>query len=243
MTLDKLQVSRIGIMGHSSHQDLADWALEEGLDLPLIDTALAHLGASKVVFTVDPTTPLGSLYLVSGSRVFTQAWSQQVPNSMLVLCDEHIRAKNRLFCQGTLRWMSLQHDTFGGVTHFQAMLGTNIPGFEPVRTTLQRTIWHVLQYSLKPKWSPAPTVETTAVTLSLDQRLHPTDLTRNVLYHTHYSATGWGKRSLSANEVGIAFGWPAWARKGSADLLAAFPSLPLQIMDGCLKGITSTAPR
>jgi hypothetical protein len=81
------------------------------------------------------------------------------------------------------------------------------------------------------------------VTLSLDQRLHPTDLTCDVLYHTHYSTTGWGKRSLSANEVGIAFGWPAWARKGSADLLAAFPSVPLQIMDGCLKGITSTAPR
>jgi hypothetical protein len=76
----------------------------------------------------------------------------------------------------------------------------------------------------------------------LDERIHPDDLGRIVAYHTHYSATGWASRSLSPDEVGIAFGWPAWARQGS-QLSSALPSLPLQILDGCLKGILSSIPR
>jgi hypothetical protein len=105
--------------------------------------------------------------------------------------------------------MRLRHDTFGGVTQFQAMLGTNIPIFEPVPATLRRTIQHVLEYSVKPKWAPASTAATTAVTLNLNQRLHTSDLHQEVLYLTHYSATGWGTRSLKPDKIGIAFGWPS----------------------------------
>jgi hypothetical protein len=92
---------------------------------------------------------------------------------MLVLCDEHIHAKNRLFCHGSLRWVSLRHHTFGGVTHFQAMLGTNIPNFVPVRTTLRRTLRHVLEHSIKPRWAPAPSGDTSPTPLRLEDRLHP----------------------------------------------------------------------
>jgi hypothetical protein len=113
---------------------------------------------------------------------------------MLVLCDEHIRTTKRLYCPGTLCWMILRHSTFGGATHFQAMLGTNIvPGFAPVQTKLKRMIWHVLEYSIKPKWAPAPSTEQPSTgTLRLDDRLHPVDLRREVVYHTHYSSTGVG---------------------------------------------------
>jgi hypothetical protein len=79
-------------------------------------------------------------------------------------------------------------------------------------------------------------------TLSVNEWLHPEDLTKQVLYHTNYSATGWGARQLSIDEVGIAFGWPAWARKFNLALGPAFPCVPLQIMDGCLKGILATIP-
>jgi hypothetical protein len=139
--------------------------------------------------------------------------------------------------------MSLQHDTFGGVTHFQAMLGTNIPDFVPVRTTLRRTLRHVLEYAIKPRWAPAPSVDSRALSLGLKDRLHPSKLSSEILYHTHYSATGWGIRSLTTDEVGIAFGWPAWARKSSLTLDTAFHCVPLQILDGCLKGIIKSGQR
>jgi hypothetical protein len=68
--------------------------------------------------------------------------------------------------------------------------------------------------------------------LSLDDLLHPEDLTVKVLYHTHYLATGWGYLLLSVDEVGIAFGWPAWAQKFNVVLSPSFPCIPLQIRDG-----------
>lgn len=159
---------------------------------------------------------------------------------MLVLCDEHIRRRNVQF-HSHLRWTSLRHDTFGGVTLFWGLVGSNIPGFEPIRTTLRCTIRHVLEYSLKPKWASPPGIGT-AKTLSPDNRLHPDDLLREVLYHSHYSATGWGSRSLSADKIGIAFGWPAWAQRCSSTCLATIPRVPIQVMDGCLRGITSDTP-
>jgi hypothetical protein len=136
----------------------------------------------------------------------------------------------------------LIHHTFGGVTHFQAMLGTNIPNFVPVRMTLRRTLRHVLEYSIKPRWAPAPSRDTSSTPLRLEDRLHPSDLNSEILYHTHYSATGWGIRSLSPDEVGITFGWPAWARKSATSLLTAFPCVPLQILDGCLQSILGSGP-
>jgi hypothetical protein len=87
----------------------------------------------------------------------------------------------------TLRWTRLRHDTFGGVTHYQALLGT-----------LRRTIRHIVDYSLKPKWAQPPALGDPPPTmLTLDDRIHPDDLERRSIYHTHYSATGWGSRGLS----------------------------------------------
>jgi hypothetical protein len=229
-------------MGFDSHSELLSFGEKLKLDALLIDAALLNVGKTKVSYSANIQPPDGAILLVSGSRSYTQAWSQQVPNPMLVLCDEHIRAKNRLFCRGSLRWMSLRHHTFGGATHFQAMLGTNIPNFVPVRTTLRRTLRHILEHSIKPRWTSPPSGDTNS-SLCLEDRLHPSDLTKDIVYHTHYSATGWGIRCLSPDEVGIAFGWPAWARRSATGSLTAFPCVPLQILDGCLQGLLDGVPR
>jgi hypothetical protein len=151
LTLDSMQITEVHLMGFSTQEALNSHVEYEGFDLQLIEAVIRNAGASKVKFTTNNIPATGSLYLVSGSKAFVQAWSEQVTNLMLVLCDEHIRTTKRLHCQGTLRWMVLRHSTFSGVTHFQALLGTNIPGFEPVRTTSKRTIRHVLEHSVKPK--------------------------------------------------------------------------------------------
>jgi hypothetical protein len=43
---------------------------------------------------------------------------------------------------------------------------------------------------------------------------------------------------LPIDKIGIAFGWPVWARKLNPCLGQSFPSVPLQILDGCLQGLT-----
>lgn len=45
------------------------------------------------------------------------------------------------------------------------------------------------------------------------------------------------------DEIGIAFGWPAWARKLNPRLGQSFRSVPLQILDGCLQGLTLSTPQ
>ncbi len=139
--------------------------------------------------------------------MFIQAWSQEVENPMLVLCDEHIWGQ-KIRGAVDLRWMRLRHETFGGITHFQTILGTNISNFEPMRTDLLWTIQHVLDYSIKPKWCDGPPPKSISH-LILASHLYPLPLTTPVVYHSHYSATGRGTRSLLVDEVSIAFGLPA----------------------------------
>jgi hypothetical protein len=244
LTLDSMQITEVYLMGFSTQDDSNPHVpTAEGFDQQLIDATISKVGASKVNFTTNNIPAAGLLYLVSGSKSFVQAWSKEAINLMMVLCDEHIQTTRRLHCQGKLHWMVLRHSTFRRVMHFQAMLGTNIHGFATVQTTLKRTICHVLEHSVKPRWAPAPSREPATATLPLKDRLHPVDLQREVVYHTHYSSTGWGLRSSSQDEVAIAFGWPSWARKSTPDPLKSLPCLPLQIMDCCLRGISSSCPR
>jgi hypothetical protein len=137
--------------------------------------------------------------------------------------------------------MHLRHQHFGGVTHFQSLVGTNIPEFVPKLTALQRSIQHILDYGVKPQRAQAPTGEpTTHAILSLNDRLHQGELVTPVLYHSHYLATGWGKHLLTVDKLGIAFGLPAWVRHKELDRLQTFPLVPIQVMDGCLKGILAS---
>jgi hypothetical protein len=114
LALTENQVSRLCIMGFATQNEFLEFGSTMQFDSGLLKAALTNIGESKIVYSNAIKRPDDALYLVSGSRAYTQAWSQQVTKPMLVLCDEHIRAKNRLFCRGSLRWMSLRHYTLGG---------------------------------------------------------------------------------------------------------------------------------
>jgi hypothetical protein len=163
-----------------------------------VRASLANISPQPIHFALESLPSEEALVLVSGPLEFVRGWNSVSLNPTLVLCDAHIRARN-LCCSGTLRWTRLRHETFGGVTHYQALLGTNIPDFEPSRTTLRRTIRHAVDYGIKPAWSPLPTAVTLKSTLSLNQRLHPECLTTPILYHSAFSSTGWGSRCLSSD--------------------------------------------
>jgi hypothetical protein len=238
LTLESNLVTQLIILGHNSQAKLATYIRDLGMNTALLSAALNNVGTSKIRYTHELLPPPGTILLVSGSLPFIKSWSLQVSNQVLVLCDEHVRQRQTAV-DGHLRWQLVRHETFGGVTHFQTLMGSNIPDFEPTRTTLRRTLRHIIDYSLKPRWSSPPS--TRSQTLSLESRLHPGDLTREVCYHTHFSATGWGTRSLSSDEIGIAFGWPSWARKANQEH-NSFRFVPVQIMDGILRSLVSEAP-
>jgi hypothetical protein len=242
MALDSTMTNSVAINGSSCREVFLASMQDQGFDRGLFEAALDNVGADKVEYTMSTSLSPGTLLLVSGSIAFVKGWRLEDPNPTLVICTEHVRSKH-MHGERSLRWSRFRHETFGGVTQFQAMVGSNIQDFNPCRTELRRTLRHVVDYGLKPKWAPAPSLGKPSSELSLNDRLHPSDLGRSILYHTHYSATGWGIRQLSVDEIGIAFGWPAWARAFTMTLGPFFPSIPVQILDGCLQGILKSTPR
>jgi hypothetical protein len=65
-------------------------------------------------------------------------------------------------------------------------------------------------------------------------RLDINHLGRELLYQTHQTASGWGLRALTPDEIGIALRLPAFQRFGGLTM-GSFPLVLVQIMDGILK--------
>jgi hypothetical protein len=71
--------------------------------------------------------------------------------------------------------------------------------------------------------------------LPVTRLLHPHSLGDEVFYRSSFSCSGWGSRALSDDELGVAVGFPSWLRRGLQ--LSFLPVVPIQILDGCLRGI------
>jgi hypothetical protein len=167
VALDSTLVDKVVIHGSASRQDFLQLGNKNGFSTDLLAASLDNLGRNVVQHSLSPTLSEGSLLLVSGSIAFVKKWTLQSPNPTLVVCTDHIRSKH-MHGESSLRWSRFRHETFGGATQFQAMLGTNITEFAPSRTELRRSIRHILDYGLKPKWAKAPLLGRTAATLSLN---------------------------------------------------------------------------
>jgi hypothetical protein len=75
------------------------------------------------------------------------------------------------------------------------------------------------------------------LSMSIDDVLQPASLDRAIIHQTSYYKSGWGTRSLTPNELGITFGFPAWLREGGLTQ-NLFPCVPLQtIMDACIREV------
>jgi hypothetical protein len=193
----------------------------------------SHIGLGKVHYSnlTHPNPQSSSdVVLISGSFAYIRKHSQAATNPMLVLCKDHIRGKVSKF-GGTFRWFHLQHASFGGSTLFKAFLGTNIGTFQPELTKLRRTIAHILDHGIRPTVRHVSFKEAIPAT----RLLHPSGLQNEVIYRSSFTSTGWGSRSLSVDELGMAIGFPSWLRRSL--MLASFPVVPIQILDGCLRGI------
>jgi hypothetical protein len=175
--------------------------------------------------------------LVSGSMEFLKRTREQWPRHRgLFLLDQPSRSKIK--SDASMKWARLRHQTFGGATSFVLLLGTLNLALQPYRTTLTRTVGHVLDHGIQPK--TLPTGCKSEESIGVDGRVNLRSIKQPIVYRLAYSPTGWGTGTLTPDELGIAFGLPSWLR---TDNLSAFhfPFVPVQIMDGCLKALCATA--
>jgi hypothetical protein len=233
--LERSFCSEVVILGYDSARAYRSH-LESVVSNPgLVYRAIAHLGLGRVAYSLDVKPPHDALVLVSGSVPFLQDVAAQMPtHPTLLLCTDHWRG--RRVPSGPATWMKMRHRSFGGSTHFVALLGFVNLTCVPVETQLRRPLGHIFEYGLRPAFSHGPSLDSVSSALSLEDYLHPHDLTRQVLHPTTYYKTGWGIRCLTPEELGLAFGFPGWLRTGGLSI-TDFPCVPMQVMDGCLKSL------
>jgi hypothetical protein len=98
---------------------------------------------------------------------------------------------------------------------------------------LRRSVGLIFDFGARP--DPVD-LSAESLSLDIDGILHPLDLGRPILHPTSFYRSGWGCRSLTPEELGIAFSFPAWLRSGGLTM-DMFPCVPLQIMDACIREV------
>ena len=145
-----------------------------------------------------------SVWWISGSRAFGES-HRKLSSTPTVLW---ISDSGRHTPPSTLEesWFRLFHANVGGTTQAQATFG--VRGLTPLvipHDPVSRSLGHVLKHSVRP-FPCNPTLEEphykTSDSLSLTQLEIP------ILYPTHFSRTGWGKRVLEPEELRLAFELP-----------------------------------
>jgi hypothetical protein len=238
--LDRSFVSQITLLGASNLEAFKTSMLAQGYSWSLLFAALNHVGLSWIIFS-DASNPCSEcasdMILISGSVAFIQHHARVSPNRILAVSTNHVRSKITKHFD-TFWWFHLRHSTFGGSTTFQALVGTNVKNFEPERTAIWRNVGHVLDHSNRPR--PASGPDAPGILASC--LLPVSSLDSDIIYQTSFTATGWGRRKLSEDELGIAFGFPLWLRlaRPSSHI---FPLIPVQILLGCLRSILALSPK
>jgi hypothetical protein len=209
---------------------------QKKIDPHLVNIAVARLGLSRFHYLGTDPPPHKSVLLVSGSMDFLRRTREQWPNHQgLFLLDQPSRSKIK--SDASIKWSRLRHQTFGGATSFVALLGTLNLVLQPQRTTLTRTVGHVLDQGIRPK--TLPTGYQSEESMGVDDRVNPRVIEQLSVYRSAFSPTGWGLWQLTLDELGIAFGLPSWLWTDDLPALH-FPFVPVQMMDGCLKALCAT---
>jgi hypothetical protein len=233
LAMEKDYCTLLHVAGHSSPGDFLKAMQEKNIDPHLVNIAVARLGLGRVRYLGMEPPSHESVLLVSGSLDFLKRTQEKWPRYRdLFLLDQPSRSKIK--SNFSMKWSRLRHQTSGGATNYVALLGTMNLALQPQRTTLTRTVGHILNHGIRPQ--TLPTRYNSEEALGLGNRINPGQLDQVVAYRSAYSRTGWGLQQLTPDELEITFGLPSWLRTN--DLLAThFPFVPLQIMDGVLKAL------
>jgi hypothetical protein len=235
LALDRTLVLEVNFLDWAGPRELTTAMSTQGHNVALLNAAISHIGLTKVRF--GKPSRASSIWLISGPREFLESYCGVPGLPTLLLLAGHYPSK-RVVQTGPFAWSRLRHSLFGGSTLFTALIGTNIPEFSPIKTPLRRNLGHVLDHTVRPRPSQKPD----GAGLTMIDRLHPNLQDTEVTFQTSFTATGWGRRQLTLEEVGIAFGFPSWLRLSTSSV-ADFPVVPLQILDGCLRALPQATTR
>jgi hypothetical protein len=240
--LENMFCQKLIILGFTSSSMFKLQCETQGLSMTLIHRAIVHLGLGRISHQTSLVPLQASTLLLSGSRRFLELSVRKLPASCHVLSVCTVHWSSRVVPRDLGTALRLRHRNFGGSTHYAALVAfQNLP-CRPQETTLRRTLAHVFDYGIKPR--PVQEEELQELldrSLLIDGIIHPTDMMRNVLHRTTYFRSGWGIRSLTVDELGLAFGFPGWLQAGGLSI-DDFLCAPVQILDACLRAVLITRP-
>jgi hypothetical protein len=153
LAMEKDYCTAMHVVGHSSPGHFLKTMQEKNVDPHLVNIAVARLGLSRFHYLGAELPPSKAVLLVSGSMDFLKRTQEQWRrHGGLFLLNQPSRSKIK--SNASMRWARLRHQTFGGATSFVALLGTLNLALQPQRTTLTRTVGHVLDHGIRPKTIP-----------------------------------------------------------------------------------------
>ena len=191
-----------------------DWA-EIGISEPQAarlrsecPNAFTHFGKKlKIIAGPAIMTYLNTIdiLLLSGSSEFVENLSFHSSPSIPVIAVLTGISRNRRRSPNWKQW-TYKHSKLGGVTACRVTIGFR--GIDPIQlgSFVDRSLGHIIKHNERAKPS-SPDVSGVYRESSL---LQPNDLERMILYPTHMSYTGWGKRLFTESELSDAFDLPTW---------------------------------
>jgi len=229
LTIDQESVSKIYFPQFNSFEKMMEF-IQRHEHGDTFSTILPSFNPQQMSFQLSTSTFDTILFLVSGTIEFFISWRELYPLSLnWIFCTQtHQRLRTIPFFPYTLN--RAVHHKFGGPTKYELFWASSAKIVFP-HESLFRTIGDYLDYSIRPKSCSTSTLQKYFEPKSL---LPVKGIFSMILYPTHFSATGFGIRSLSAEELSLVFGIPA--RFISHFKIGNFPLPPIQILDALLLG-------
>jgi hypothetical protein len=243
-----LEPSRFGKIQLSGFENKESFlaSLDPNIQLgDFVDRILHRLGPTRVSITESRTSrpSPNCLVLISGSLQYIALvvdWFSMSGNVIGVV-DHHFHGRLRngrpsgisvSSMLGGAVWTRVRHESVGGVTKFVGLFCSSM-NLDPTVSTLQRTLNHIVDFSLRPRCIRDSDDRFTSA-LTLQQRLYPGNLEQFIVYPTHFCCTGFGYRSLTPNELAHAFGLPMSICVGGLCIAVFMQLLPVQLLHSVL---------
>jgi hypothetical protein len=212
--LEPSRIRHIHILGYLSKNDMINSFISRDFQVEIVICLLSRFGAQRVLYHLADTFSFNDLLiLVSGSLTYVNSvvssFGAPDHNRIIGVVDHHFYGRLRKGRPSGIvsnpivdlsQWTRIRHESVGGVSTFVALF-CSVMKIDPVVTTLQRTLQHVVDYGVRPKCI-RESDSLFQISLTLKDRIHPAELDRTIVYATHFCCSGWGVRRLNPGELG-----------------------------------------
>ena len=186
----------------------------------------------RIVLSASDTKLAHSVHVwfVSGSRGFLDSFQGPIGTPSVFWIEQCGRRRPGDTPERT--WFTVSHESVGGSTTSRGVFGrSSLNDLNMEVDPLRRTLSHIMKFSIRPSPCTVPCLDHHYL---LGHRLVVSRLTQPVVFETSFSRTGWGKRSLTEEELAQAFDLPPhipWETGFAASLV------PIQIFRAIVEAV------